>query len=632
MTELPPNTIRLPTANPEETIAILKAALPPFVSLVVLDVCWNGLEQFVDPHLIGPPLWIVKFILLASGGYLASKKGLDLLRSALAVSVAWGATSILENLLITPFFYGAFHTDIADLVIDFVEAAIIGGIFGAIGAYISPMVPPIFVPPKKERILVTADLQSASEVPHLGNLATILPADVFSRFQKMRGKEVLFISGTREYGEDIDKKALAKTIRHEDLAAKYFLLHRELISWFGVKFDIFGRASGDFHKSNAMAVFKALKANDLISEFVDPKTAKKDLFINLAALESRYGAWLEKSSKNWNEKTADEIYLVYRKLENIPLMGDIKLGVPIDYAGYEKFYFDPSFEAPLGYITITADSTKDWKDWWQNSGTRIYQFFSRKTLKSHAITFPASLIGSGGWTTPYHLHSYENLTFKKKKLSKPERYGIFADDAKASGIPPDAWRYYLLAALSETEESDFSLKDLTNKNNLDLVPLSEMVLHIADIVIREFDKKVPASAPTESDTAFVMAQNEIAKKAAEDLENVRIREALGRVMAFSKNISNFMEKNNPEELLKKDKARAATVTAILAAQAKDLSILLNPLLPETSGKIADSFNVGKLSWGEIGNYIPSGQLVAPLKPLFSKITPDQLEKLEAKLK
>lgn len=130
------------------------------------------------------------------------------------------------------------------------------------------------------------------------------------------------------------------------------------------------------------------------------------------------------------------------------------------------------FDAPIGYISITANYTNQWEKWWKDPKNVNYvEFMAKDNVTFHSIIFPASQIGTGeNWTKVNHLAATHYLNYEDGKFSKRNGTGVFGDNAQDTGIPVDVWRYYLLTNRPENNDSTFSWDDFISKNNDELLP------------------------------------------------------------------------------------------------------------------------------------------------------------------
>ena len=153
------------------------------------------------------------------------------------------------------------------------------------------------------------------------------------------------------------------------------------------------------------------------------------------------------------------------------------------------------FDAPIGYISITANFTDNWEKWWKNpEEVASYQFMAKDNVPFHTIIFPASQIGTKqNWTKLHHISATHYLNYEDGKFSKRNGTGVFGDNAKETGIPSDVWRYYLLINRPEHNDTVFSWKDFAAKNNDELLPnVGNLCQRSLKFVQAKYDSKIPA--------------------------------------------------------------------------------------------------------------------------------------------
>ena len=152
---------------------------------------------------------------------------------------------------------------------------------------------------------------------------------------------------------------------------------------------------------------------------------------------------------------------------------DLKWGTPVPLAGYEEKVFYVWFDAPIGYLSITACYTDEWRRWWQSDeddDVELFNFMAKDNVPFHSVIFPSSLLATGQrWTLLRHLCASEYLKYEDGKFSKSRGVGVFGNDAKETSIPSDIWRFYLLYIRPETTDSTFSWEDFAAKVNNELL-------------------------------------------------------------------------------------------------------------------------------------------------------------------
>ncbi|MCX8196931.1 MAG: methionine--tRNA ligase [Candidatus Micrarchaeota archaeon] len=547
-----------------------------------------------------------------------------------------------------------------------------------------------------KQILITSALPYVNNVPHLGNIiGCVLSADVFARYCRSMGYPTLFVCGTDEYGTATEAKALEEGVSPKELCDRYYLVHKKIYEWFGISTDIFGRTSTPLHTQITQEIFLSLYRNGYIKEdeiiqaydekigmfladrfiegtcphcgfeqaradqcdkcgrllnfdeLVNPiskltktvptKRTSRHLFIDLPGIEKKLEQWIEKTAKDgeWSENS----YKIAKAwlaegLKKRCITRDLKWGVPVPLKGWEHKVFYVWFDAPIGYISITANYTSNWKEWWQNPhNVLLFQFMGKDNVPFHAVIFPSTLMGTGqDWTLVHHLSTTEFLNYEGGKFSKSRKIGVFGDDAIESGIPADVWRYYLLANRPEKTDSDFTWRDFGQKiNNELLANLGNLVNRTLVFAHRQFDGIVPPPQLSDEDIAFLRQQKEKFDQVSHLLEHVQLKDALHVVMQISKEANGYFQRNQPWQTAKENNVRCATTIFVLLHQLKDLAIGIEPFLPFTSKSIFEQINSPQKKWEDIGNLSiqPGHKLGAP-KILFHKIEDSQLASLSVR--
>jgi methionyl-tRNA synthetase len=428
--------------------------------------------------------------------------------------------------------------------------------------------PKIILPEKgKQNILITSALPYVNNVPHLGNVVgSVLSADVFARYSKLRGRPTLFICGTDEYGTATETKALETGQTPRELCDEFHKKHKDVYDWFEVAFDYFGRTTTDQQTVIAQDMFLKLYKNGYMEErtttqpycekhesfladrFVEgtcPKCQYDDargdqcdkcgalldpfelinphckidgatpvprdtthIFLRLDKAQPAIEEWFAKSSVEggWPQNGISITRSWLDKgLEPRSITRDLKWGTPIPLPGYEKKVLYVWFDATIGYPSITANYTKDWELWWRDpENVKLYQFMGKDNVPFHTVIFPGSQMGTGDkWTMLNHISTTEYLNYENGKFSKSRGVGVFGDSVKDTGIPPSVWRYYLLANRPETGDTQFEWKSFIAANNSELLAnLGNFVNRVVKFVNAKFDGVIPHYSPTYEDDSF----------------------------------------------------------------------------------------------------------------------------------
>ncbi|MFH0927479.1 MAG: methionine--tRNA ligase [Candidatus Micrarchaeota archaeon] len=548
---------------------------------------------------------------------------------------------------------------------------------------------------EKPRILITSALPYVNNVPHLGNLiGCVLSADVFARYNRLRGRKVLYVCGTDEYGTATEAKALEEGVSPKELCGKYHEIHKRVYEWFNISFDAFGRTTDEKHTGLVQKIFLDLHKNGFTVEkeieqaydeklgmfladrfilgecpfcgslearadqcdkcgklltFSELKNARSKLsgevpvlrksrhiLIDLPKIQPRLEEWIadiEKSGR-WSANTiAIAKAWLAQGLECRSITRDLKWGVPVPLPGWEKKVFYVWFDAPIGYISITAGQLEDYMKWWGGGDVKHYEFIGKDNVPFHAIIFPATLFGSGGkWTLPHYISSTEFLNYEGGKFSKSRGIGVFGTDAIDSGIPADVWRYYLVANRPETSDADFSWDDFGAKANNELLSnFGNLVNRTLVFLEKNFEGVVPAAKLRHDDEEFLEGQKVRIAKAADLLDGVKLRAAIHEMMGFCSDANKYFQDNEPWKEIKGDRERAGTVMNVLANQVLDLAIICRPFLPASSDAIYGQLNTGKMQWDQAGKMgLKSGHKLGAPAHLFEPVEEKTLEGLRAK--
>ena len=551
----------------------------------------------------------------------------------------------------------------------------------------------------ERNILITSALPYVNNVPHLGNIVgCVLSADVYARFARLRGYNVLYVCGTDEYGTSTETKAVEEGLTPRQICDKYNKLHEEIYSWFNISFDKFGRTTTEEQTKISQDIFWSLqkegctqqdsvdqlycthcerfladrfvegecplpgcqyedargdqcdKCGKLInaSELVNPRCklcgkcpeirTSNHLFLDLPKIEERLNNWLEKSSEKWSSN-ARVIAKSWLKggLQPRCITRDLKWGTPVPLEGFQDKVFYVWFDAPIGYISITAQYTEHWEKWWRNpDNVEYWQFMAKDNVPFHSVVFPSTLLGtSEKWTLVNRLMSTEYLNYEDAKFSKSRGVGVFGNDAKETGIPSDVWRFYLMYMRPESQDSAFKWEDLMMKNNSELLAnLGNFINRATKFTKDNFGSQVPEMDLNNDDWEMVARVNQELTNYISLLEDAREREAITCVFNISRLGNQLMQHNTPWKLVKgspSDKSRAGTVVGLSVNLACLLSVLVQPYLPTLSSKLQE-----QLAAPEEVNVIPeqfhmmlqSGHTIGVPSPLVEEIKPATIAELK----
>ena len=527
-----------------------------------------------------------------------------------------------------------------------------------------------------------------NNVPHLGNLMQVLSADVFARFCRLKGYETLYICGTDEYGTASETRALKEGVSPRELCDKYHKIHREIYKWFNISFDYFGRTSTEKQTEIVQHIFSLVDKNGYIdekeqmqpycpncqrfladryvvgkcpscggehargdqcddcgtllnpSELVDPKCSvcgttpvmksTRHLFLNLPKILPLLTKWMEKASKDgfWAKNAVQMTNSWIRDgLQERCITRDLKWGIPVPKPGYEDKVFYVWFDAPIGYISITANYTDDWKRWWYDpENTELFQFIGKDNIPFHTVIFPATELATGEkWTMLHHMSSTEYLNYEGGKFSKERGIGVFGNDAEATGIPADVWRFYMFYNRPEKSDFTFTWKDLQDKVNKELIGnLSNLVNRTLSFILRFFDGKI---CDFEIDEEIWKSVKEYEKRIDEAFERADEKDAIRLLFELSDVGNRVFQNSEPWKLRTEDPEKAKKILATLYFLIRDLGIQLFPYCPESAEKILGFIGRKDSTWADLGK-TDGDVVVEKVELLFKKLEDKEIEVLK----
>lgn len=367
-------------------------------------------------------------------------------------------------------------------------------------------------------------------------------------------------------------------------------------------------------------------------------------FIDLPKIEPKLKEWIETVEMGWthNARVITRAWLK-EGLKSRCITRDLKWGIPVPMAGFENKVFYVWFDAPLGYMSITAKYTKEWREWWQpqdkNVKVDLYQFMAKDNVPFHSVMFPSTLLGvNKGHTLVSHIMATEYLNYEDGKFSKSRGVGVFGNDAQETGIAADVWRFYLACSRPEGQDSCFSWNDLAARNNSELLNnLGNFVNRALMFCEKNFNSIVPAMNLTDEDLILLALINREVKGYMLSMEKAKFRDGIRHTLSISRHGNQYMQVQQPWVLLKgsdDEKARASTVIGICCNISCLLANLLFPFMPDTSRTLYSQLNSDKGQFNiekpHLNILLPAGHKIGKPAPLFTKLETARIEELKKK--
>lgn len=506
----------------------------------------------------------------------------------------------------------------------------------------------------KKKVLITSALPYVNGELHLGHLVGCwLPSDVYARFQRARGNDVLYVCGADEHGTPAVVGAAKEGVSVIEYNNKYYEKHLRAVRDFDLSFDLYGRTHTELQEKLIHDLFTRLDARGLIeeretiqpfsvddnmfladrqlvgtcpkcgfenargdqcdkcsatyeaTELLNPRSTisgsdkiemrpTKNLFFRASAVQNAWREWLKSHAPKWS-KTAGAIALGWAadELFDTSITRDLPWGIPVNKPGYENKVFYVWFDAPWGYVSISQAANKNWADWWKNSDTHYAQFMGKDNVKFHAVFFPEQQLAvNDGWKTVDQLKSMNFLNFEGGKFSKSEKRGIFLD-AAIDIAPSDTWRYALLASAPETDDTDFTITRFADIVNKDLNGmLGNFVSRVCKLTDKNFGLNVPnrcSECRVQSSELEARVNEKIAELTAA-IDACEFRAAIVALRGLYAIGNEYMTEMAPWTLVKNGDVASAGAVLNNCFQLIDLySRVSAPFIPDAAEKIRNVF-------------------------------------------
>ena len=500
-----------------------------------------------------------------------------------------------------------------------------------------------------KRTLVTTALPYANGPVHIGHLAGVyVPADIYVRYKRMKGDEVLFIGGSDEHGVPIAIKAKAEGVSPQEVVDRYHALIKESFARLGIDFDIYSRTTSETHEKTASAFFTklyesgklieqtseqyydpeakqfladryitgtcphchneraygdqceacgtSLSATDLIDPHSAISGAKPELretkhwYLPLGDYESFLREWILEGHKEWKPNVYGQCKSwLDLGLQPRAVTRDLDWGIPVPLQGAEGKVLYVWFDAPIGYISNTKELLPDsWRTWWCDPETRMIHFIGKDNIVFHCIIFPAMLKAEGSFNLPDNVPANEFLNLEGDKISTSRNWAIWLHEY-LDEMPgkEDVLRYVLTANAPETKDNDFTWRDYQARNNNELVAIYGNFVNRALVLTHKyFDGKVPPLGHlTEIDEEMLREVAAIPAELDDQLEHFHFREALKTAMQLARIGNKYLADTEPWKVIKSDPDRVATILHLALQLVGNLSIAFAPFTPFSTRRL-----------------------------------------------
>ncbi|MCZ6758566.1 MAG: methionine--tRNA ligase, partial [Bacteroidetes bacterium] len=571
-----------------------------------------------------------------------------------------------------------------------------------------------------KRILVTSALPYANGPIHIGHIAgAYLPADLYCRYQRLKGRDVVFICGSDELGVAIMIRARKEGISPQELVDRYHPMIEDSFQKLGISFNYYGRTTTVTHQETSQDFFRNLAEKDVFvlktdeqlfdpeaeifladrfiigtcpvcgyedaygdqcehcgsslspSELKNPRSTLSDAtpelretthwYLPLGDFQDRLAAWIE-THPEWKPNVRGQIKSWLNDgLRDRAITRDVPWGVPVPEDVAKKAGIDASgkviyvwFDAPIGYISATREWAKRegdedlWKEYWQDSETKLLHFIGKDNIVFHCLMFPAMLMAHGDYVLPENVPANEFLNIEGGKLSTSRGWAVWLHEF-LENYPADLLRYALASMLPETKDADFSWSEFQARVNSELADiLGNFVNRTLTFATRYFTGNVPELVnPSEEDLAILAQIKDFRDRIGEAYESFRNREAVFETMGLARLGNKYFNDTEPWHTRNSDIQKCGNTIHVCLQLCASLSVYMDPVLPTAGSKLREMLNIkdvrssvpdgdgamsGSIGWEEAAEpLLKAGDTVGTPEILFKKVDDDVVAAEVAKL-
>ncbi|MFW6265012.1 MAG: methionine--tRNA ligase [Bacillota bacterium] len=527
---------------------------------------------------------------------------------------------------------------------------------------------------------------------HLGHIASLLPADILARYYRLKGEDVIYVSGSDCHGTPIALRAKEENLTPYDISSRYHQEFAENFRKLGFTYDLYSRTDQDFHHRLVQDIFLQLLDKgyiykkkieqiycekcqqflpdrylegicpecgeiargdqcDFCSTLIDAVELKdkkckicgskpilketEHFYLALSKFEDRLKDFFE-TKNNWRDNAIKltERY-INEGLKDRAVTRDLNWGISVPLKGYEKKKVYVWIEAVLGYYTASRqwakENNEEWQKFWQQDNITAYYVHGKDNIPFHSIILPALLKGIGDLHLPDQIISSEYLTIEGKKLSTSRNWAVWASDILES-YHPDSIRYYLTINAPEKRDSDFSWEEFINSHNGELLAaFGNFVNRTLVFLDKYFAGRIPLSEVNPEIKEKII---DLFRQVGLKIEKAEFKSSLEDIFEFIRGLNKYFDEEKPWITRKEEIKKCANTIYNCLLSIANLAVLLNPFLPFATEKIKETLRIEVNSWSYIE--LDAGNSIGDFDILYERIDKKQIieerEKLYQKLK
>ncbi|MEC1523709.1 methionine--tRNA ligase [Neobacillus niacini] len=517
---------------------------------------------------------------------------------------------------------------------------------------------------------------------HLGHISSLLPGDILARYYRLKGEQVLYVSGSDCNGTPITIRARQEGVQPQVITDRYHQEFQDCFSKLGFSYNCYTRTDTEHHHKLVQEIFLELLdkghvykkeieqtyceecAQFLPERYVEgtcpvckepsrgdqcdhcstilepfellnsrcklcghPPTTRftEHFYFALSSFQGQLENYVQTAETNklWRENAVSLTKRYLKEgLQDRAVSRDLPIGVSVPVAGYEEKKIYVWIEAVSGYYTASKlwakESGKDDSLFWEASA-RSYYVHGKDNIPFHSLIWPGILAGLGKEPLPTHIVSNEYLTLEKKKLSTSRNWAVWVPDI-LDRYDPDSIRYFLTINAPESRDADFSWKEFIYSHNSELLgAYGNLVNRTLKFIAKSFDGVLPEKTISSVVQDKVNALYEVTGQL---IEEASFKQGLEKVFELVRFSNKYFDEQQPWKQIHENEESCKQTLADCIYLIANIAHILTPFLPFSSEKVKNLLNISETNWKP---FLVKPIVLSDVEPLFERIDPSRIE-------